>query len=167
MGFIIFAILVIAAFWGFSYSKRSAGSSSPQTKYLEDPWLTDFENKLDELDRPSREEYKKLKESNRKWSEVNAPVGDYSNKGIALEKTGEIEKAITEYEKCLEHIYENYGKGYMDRVAWHSPTRLRILYRKTKNEKEEQFLRDFIEFCDRNKIEYPVQFKNQLNRYER
>ena len=34
MGFIIFAILVIAAFWGFSYSKRDAGSSSPQNKKL-------------------------------------------------------------------------------------------------------------------------------------
>ena len=109
-----------------------------------------------------RAETQKLKEENRKWSEVNSPIADMNNKGIQYEKSGMIEKAILEYEKCMNHMYKHIGGEYLDSFATHSPNRLRILYKKEKHPKEKIFLKEFIDFCNEHSLKYPEIFERQL-----
>lgn len=113
-----------------------------------------------------KRETKVLKEWNKKWEKIHAPIVKYNNKGIAFEKAGEIKKAIVEYEKCLQWMYDHFDGEYLKQIAWHSPNRLRILYKKEKSQKEKEFLETFISFCQQNSIEVPEAFKNQLDKLQ-
>ena len=110
-----------------------------------------------------RAETQKLKEENLKWEKVNYPIADMNNKGIQYEKSGMIERAILEYEKCMVHMYNHIGGEYLNSFAMHSPDRLRILYKKEKHPKEKIFLKEFIDFCNKHSIKYPEIFERQLN----
>lgn len=113
-----------------------------------------------------RRETKVLEEWNKKWGKIYAPILKYNNKGIEYEKDGEIKKAIGEYEKCLQYMYHHFDGEFIKSIAWHSPNRLRILYKKGKSQKEKAFLETFISFCKQNSIDVPAIFKNQLDRLQ-
>lgn len=105
-------------------------------------------------------EYKRRTESEK----ILNKIVSFNNRGISNEKNGELKKAISEYEKCLECMYENYELGYVRQIAWHSPDRLRILYKKEKHPNEKEFLETFISFCERNSIEIPEAYLKQLDK---
>jgi hypothetical protein len=107
-------------------------------------------------------ETKVLREWNKKWEKIHAPIVKHNNKGIAFEKDGEIKKAIGEYEKCLQWMYDHFDGEYLKQIAWHSPNRLRVIYKKEKHPKEREFLETFISFCELWNIEVPETFRNQL-----
>jgi len=86
-------------------------------------------------------------------------VSSLNNQGIEFEKEGNLIKAILKYEKCMQVMYDYSPKH----IAWHSPDRLRILYRKTESPKELQFLEIFIGFCNNNSIEIPELYNKKLN----
>ncbi len=90
-------------------------------------------------------------------------ITKFNNSGIQFEKLGMIEKAISTYEKCTKYMIENYGKGWGDGIAWHSPNRLRILYKKEKHPREIDFLTEFTNFCKLKNIEYPEIYERRLN----
>lgn len=89
-------------------------------------------------------------------------IAKLNNKGISFEKSGKIEKAIIEYEKCMNLMIDNFDS--ITQIAWHSPNRLRVLYKKVKHPNERQFLIEFTSFCKSNEIEYPKIFDNQLKK---
>lgn len=91
-------------------------------------------------------------------------VVSLNNEGIKLEKSGMIEKAIEEYEKCMRIMYESIKNGIWKDFAWHSPNRLRILYKKLKHPHENFFLGEFISFCEKSNIEFPDIFRKQLQK---
>lgn len=103
-------------------------------------------------------EYKKRLRQDKIYNTIAA----LNNKGISFEKLGNIEKAIVEYEKCMNLMIENFD--ILTQLAWHSPNRLRILYKKLKHPNEKQFLIEFTSFCKSRNIEYPAVFDNQLNK---
>lgn len=101
---------------------------------------------------------------NRMWNKINGPICKFNNKGINLEKAGKIDRAIIEYEKCLQWMYDHFDNYYLNQIAWHSPDRLRILYKKVNDPKEIDFLSEFILFCKRNEIKYPDIYDRQLDK---
>ncbi|MCX6222433.1 MAG: hypothetical protein NTZ69_15790 [Bacteroidia bacterium] len=109
-------------------------------------------------------ETKKQNEWHKKWNKINSPVVSFNNKGIVFEKSGEVGKAIQEYEKCIEWIFDNFDGVYMKAIAWHSPDRLRVLYKKTGNPKEREFLIRFTNFCIVQNIDYPKIYDTQLEK---
>lgn len=100
-------------------------------------------------------EYEKRKAYDRYLTSVS----NLNNKGIEYEKAGEIKKAITKYEKCIE-VMCGYGDS---RIAWHAPERLRILYKKMENPKELEFLETFSNYCNENHIELPEIYTKRIN----
>ena len=80
------------------------------------------ENILREIE----EKYNKRKASNRHLNDIVV----LNNKGIEFEKNGNIKKAIEQYEKCINLIMDKFDVFHQ--IAWHSPDRLRILYKKEK-----------------------------------
>ena len=73
----------------------------------------------------AKNELTRRKESNRILNEI----ASLNNKGIQYEKSGMIEKALIEYQKCMKLMYESIQNGIRNDFAWHSPNRLRILYK--------------------------------------
>jgi len=112
---------------------------------------------MDDFFKNLSQKTKELEKWNREWEKIHNPIWKFNNKGISFEKAGKIEKAISEYEKCLRWMYLN-------QIAWHSPNRLRILYKKVKHQNEKEFLIEFTLFCKSKGIEYPATFDNQLNK---
>jgi len=108
-----------------------------------------------------KKDLKSVQSENRAWEKLNAPIWKLNDKGILFEKSGKLEKAIVEYEKCLKYMLDNYPQI---EIAWHSPNRLRILYKKVKHPNEKQFLIEFINFCRANDIQYPELFDKQLSK---
>lgn len=81
-----------------------------------------------------------------------------NNKGINFEEKGDIVNAIICYEECMDLMYtENTNK-----IAWHSPERLRILYKKTGNNKEYQFLVKFVDYCNAWNLAMPEIYNKRL-----
>jgi hypothetical protein len=86
-------------------------------------------------------------------------VSSLNNKGIEFEKEGNLNNAISNYEKCMQKMYDYSTVN----IAWHSPERLRILYRKTESPKELEFLEIFTEYCKNNSIKFPDIYTKRLN----
>ena len=118
---------------------------------------------LDGLDTETERKLQKAEEWNKNWNKINSPVVSFNNKGIAFEKSGEMDKAIKEYEKCLDWIYARFDGIYMKNIAWHSPDRLRVLYKKLKSPKEKDFLIRFTSFCKTNGVDYPQIYNKALS----
>lgn len=123
-----------------------------------------FSMGTNDFNRECKIEIQKLEKWNKKWDEINRSVCNYNNKGIAFEKNGETGKAIAEYEKCLKWIYTHFDGEYMNQIAWHSPDRLRVLYKKLKHLKEKEFLIEFTYFCKSHNISYSPIYDSQLER---
>ncbi len=107
---------------------------------------------------------KRLRKKNSEWSKVFNPIVTLNNEGIAYEKRGEIDQAIKVYEKCLIHMYEHIGGEHLRSFAWHSPDRLRVLYKKMNSPKQKPFLEEFIYKCKSHSIEVPEIYTRQLDR---
>ncbi len=99
--------------------------------------------------------YEKIKAFDKHLKLVNS----LNNKGSEYEKSGKFKNAITKYEKCMEIMY-NYNPVH---IAWHSPDRLRVLYKKIGSSKELEFLETFANFCNNNSIEIPEIYNKRLN----
>lgn len=91
-------------------------------------------------------------------------IASLNNKGIQYEKSGMIKLAIIEYEKCMEVMYEGIKKKVDKSIAWHSPDRLRVLYKREKHPREKEFLNEFISFCLEHGIKYPEIYARQLKK---
>ncbi|QGY44129.1 hypothetical protein GM418_10805 [Maribellus comscasis] len=155
MDTLITILIIIGAIVFFSYLTRKDNKnySSKRVRSEGDDFMNEVER-----------ETKELREWNRQWSLVNSPVVKFNNKGIEYEKSGMIDKAILEYEKCMVHMYKHIGGPFMKSFARHSPNRLRILYKKQKHPKEKEFLREYISKCKEYSIECPDIFKRQLDK---
>jgi hypothetical protein len=100
------------------------------------------------------------KESERILNEI----ASLNNRGIHFEKEGMIGNAIIEYEKCMKVMYESIINKIRKDIAWHSPNRLRILYKKEKHPREKEFLKEFTLFCFEHDIVIPALFHKQLSK---
>lgn len=107
---------------------------------------------------------KEKKEHYEKFNAYLAKVGNYNNEGIEYEKAGNFDLAIKEYEKCMDIMYESIESGIRKDFAWHSPDRLRILYKKFDHPKQKEFLEKFVNFCNKYNQGCPDIFTNQLQK---
>ena len=96
-------------------------------------WSKDYgvisrSNNLVRLERKYFEELERRYQPTKEFNENLSKVCALNNKGIALEKDGNIEEAITTYEECILIPYK----------AHHSYDRLLVLYRKRKDYENEK-----------------------------
>lgn len=93
-------------------------------------------------------------------------IASLNNNGIKYEKSGKIEEACIEYENCMKIMYYGIKNKILKNFAWHSPARLRILYKKGKHLREKEFLNEFINFCNYHRITCPEAFQKQLDKFQ-
>lgn len=85
-------------------------------------------------------EFALAKAKNKAWEHEFDILMEYQNNGMSLEKTGDTENAIAEYEKCID--FGNKSNLMRINNYLHSIERLAILYRKKKLYEKERGLLD-------------------------
>lgn len=143
---IILIVLIVLCVVAFAVSSR--GHNSAESYH---PVNTSV---LPEIDR----KLAILKSRNKEWSEKFTELMHYQNNGSQYEKQGDIDKAIYEYNMAVD-----FGMQYADIISqnnyFHSLERLMILYRKTKDYKNELRIIDIalsgeLSESDRRDLEY-------------